>query len=172
MEWTDTLILEPTDRGAAKADHSVAVGMQVTPVQGVSLLHAKVHSHEETEVALKLLRGFRAAGRRVVLCDTSYLADDYHAVQRQLGHALVEVGQAEVLVSCGMHGREVAIGARDEGLELANVVVCGDARSACEVLTHQLIAGDTVLLLGVDNETRARLILSLEKRLSRPAMAA
>ena len=172
MEWTDTLMLEPTDQGAAKSERIVADGVQVTPVQGVSLLHARVHSHEETEAALKLLRGFRAAGRRLVLCDTSYLTDDYHTMQRQLGHALVGVGEAEVLVSCGSCGREVAIGARDEGLELANVIVCGNARSACKVLTHQLVPGDTVLLLGVDNETRARLILSLEKRLSRPAVAA
>ena len=172
MEWTDTLILEPTYRGTARTDRSVAVGLQVTPVQGVSLLHARVDTREETETALKLLRGFRAVGRRVVLCDTSYLADDYHKVQRQLGHALVKVGGAELLVSCGPGGREVAIGARDEGLDLANVVVCGEARSACEVLTNQLRAGDSVLLLGVDNDTRARLIFTLEKRLSRPAMAA
>ena len=52
-----------------------------------------------------------------MLCDTSYLADDYRTVQRQLGHALVELGNAEVLVSCGLGGREVAIGARDEGLD-------------------------------------------------------
>lgn len=172
MEWTDTLFLEPSNRGTTTAERAVIDGVQVTPVQGVSLLHAKVHTHEETETALKLLRGFRAVGRRVVLCDTSYLTDDYHSVQRQLGHALVEIGHAEMLVSCGLCGREVGIGARDEGLELANVLVCNDARSACEVLAHQLIAGDTVLLLGVDNETRARLILFLEKCLSRPAMAA
>jgi len=171
MEWTDTLFLEPSNLGAASTKRAVADDVQVIPVQGVSLLHARVHTHEETEAALKLLRGFRASGRRVVLCDTSYLIEDYHSVQRQLGHALVEIGHAEVVVSSGLCGREVGIGARDEGLELANVVVCGDARSACEVLTHQLIAGDTVLLLGVDNESRARLILSLEKRLSRPAVA-
>jgi hypothetical protein len=172
MEWTDTLILETADRGVSKNDQSVAVSMQVSPVQGVSLLHAEVHSREETEVALKLLRGFRATGRRVVLFDTSYLANDHREFQRQLGHTLVEAGNAEVLVSCGACGREVAIGARDEGLELANVVVCGDARSACEVLTHQLFAGDTVLLLGIDDDTRARFVLSLEKRLSRSAVAA
>jgi hypothetical protein len=172
MEWTDTLILDSVDRGVTKNDQSVAVGMQVSPVQGVSLLHAEVHSREETEVALKLLRGFRATGRRVVLCDTSYLADNHQEFQRQLGHTIVEAGNAEVLVSCGACGREVAIGARDEGLKLSNVVVCGDVRSACEVLTRQLCAGDTVLLLGIDGITRARFILSLEKRLSRLAAAA
>jgi len=171
MEWTDTLILEQADQSLSESVSLPTDGLQVTPVQGVTLLQTKVHSHEDTEAVLKLLRGFRAA-RRVVLCDTSYLADDYHTVQRQLGQACVEVGDAEVLVSCGSWGRELAIGARDAGLDLANVVVCGNARSACEVLTNLLNAGDTVLMLGVDNETRARLILSLEKRLSRPAVAA
>lgn len=172
MEWTDTLFLEPTHDGAEGTKHAVDQGVQVIPVQGVSLLHSTVHSHEETETALKLLRGFRATGRRFVLCDASNMTEHYQTAQRQLGHALVEVGKGDVVVSCGASGREVAIGARDEGLELSNVVVCGEARSACEVLTHRLSAGDSVLLLGVDNETRARLILSLEKRLSRPALAA
>ena len=62
MEWTDTLILEPIDHSTSKTDRAVADGVQVTPVQGVSLLHAKVDTHEETEAALKLLRGFRVAG--------------------------------------------------------------------------------------------------------------
>jgi hypothetical protein len=170
MEWTDTLILEP--RTAAEAKHSVVDGVQITPVQDATLLHAKARTHKETETVLKLLRGFRTAGRRVVLCDTSCLSDDYHTVERQLGHTLVETGHAELLVSCGLCGREVAIGARDEGLELANVVVCGDARSACEVLAYRVQPGDAVLLLGVGDDTRARLVMSLNNRLSRPAVAA
>ena len=172
MDWTDTLFLESRDPSVAVAERTVADGVRVIPVHGVTLLHAQVRTHEQTQIALKLLRGFRATERRVVLCDTSCLVDDYLTVERQLGNSLVELGEAEMLVSCGLCGRDVAIGARDQGLELANVVVCGDARSACEVLTHRLVPGDTVLLLGVDDETRARLVLSLEKRLSRPAVAA
>jgi hypothetical protein len=170
MEWTDMLILEP--RPSGQTDHTVVDGVPVVRVGDVTLLHAKVHTHEETETVLKLLQGFTSAGRRVVLCDTSCLSDDYHTVERQLGRTLVDLGQAELLVSCGLCGREVAIGARDEGLELANVVVCGDTRSACEVLTYRVQPGDTVLLLGVGDDTRARLVLSLNNRLSRAAMAA
>lgn len=164
------LILEP--RTEAEANRSVVDGVNITPVQDVQLLHARVHTHEETETVLKLLRGFSTVGRRVVLCDTSCLSDDYHTVERQLGHTLVEKGHAELLISCGLCGREVAIGARDEGLELANVVVCGDARSASEVLAYRVQPGDSVLLLGVGDETRARLVLSLNNRLSRSAVAA
>lgn len=170
MEWTDTLILEP--RPLDNIDSHVVDGVNVMPVGDITLLHGKAHTHEETESVLKLLRGFRTTGRRVVLCDTSCLCDDYHTVERQLGHTVVDMGHTELLISCGLCGREVAIGARDEGLELANVVVCGDARSACEVLAYRVQPGDTVLLLGVGDDTRARLVLSLKNRLSRPAMAA
>jgi hypothetical protein len=69
-----------------------------------------------------------------------------------------------VLVSCGMAGREVAIGARDSGLDLANVVVCRDSRAACELMAAQLMPGDTVLLLGVDGETSDRLVELLDGR--------
>ena len=172
MDWIDTLLLESRDVQQLTSNGRTAENVSVIPVSGVTLLHAKVSTAEQTAAALEFLRGFRATGRRVVLCDTSCLLEDFHAVERQLGHTLVQAGEMDMLVSCGLCGREVAIGARDEGLELANVVVCSDARSACEVLTHRLIPGDTVMLLGIDAETRARLILSLDKRLSRPAQAA
>ncbi len=171
MEWTDTLMLEPRRPTPDNISRTVAYKVRVIPVEGVSLLHAEVRTHEETEATLELLRGFRAA-RRVVLCDTSFLVDDTHTVERQLGHTLVNSGDAEMLVSCGSCAREVAIGARDAGLDLASVVVCGDAKSACEVLTHRLIPGDTVLLLGLDRWTCDRLTASLAKRLFPSAVAA
>ena len=166
MDWTDTLLFDsPAQRQGGSSTKELDM-IQVFPVQGVTLLQAVVCSELEAMEALSSLQGFRAAGRRVVLCDTSCLSETYHAAERQLGHALVEQGGANLVISCGKAGREVAIGARDEGLELSNVVVCGDARSACEVLTHQLVPGDTVLLLGVEDDTRARITMSLEKRLS------
>lgn len=169
MDWTDTLLFESHSPGCDVAPREC---VQVFPAHGVTLLQAGAGSHELTETALNSLRGFRAVGRRIVLCDTSGMSEDFRAVERQLGHALVETGGANVIVSCGHAGRELAIGARDEGLELASVVVCSDARSACEVLANRLVPGDTVLLMGVDDAVRARLALSLEKRLSRPARAA
>lgn len=170
MDWSDTLLFDSykPDSGVTSVQRLV----KVFPVQGVTLLQAVVGSEQDKTAALDSLRGFRAAGRRVVLCDTSALEDGYRPVQRQLGHSLVEEGFAEVVISCGAAARDVAIGARDEGLPLANVIVCGDERSACEVLTNQMMPGDTVLLLGVEDDIRARLVLSLENRLGRTAAAA
>jgi len=141
--------------------------MEVHAVQGISLIHADVSSHEETAAALKVLRGFRAAGRRVVLCDTSQLTSS-----RQLGGEIVTESNASVFVSCGPVGREVAIGARDAGLELANVVVCQDASSACELLSCRLLPGDTLLLLAVEKRHCGQLIERLNQRISRPLSAA
>jgi len=159
MEWIDTLMLEPTPKHKVTHLRIHREAMEVRVAQGTSLLCANIVSHQETSEALELLRGFRAAGRRMVLCDTSRIS-----AGRQLGQAIVATGGASVLVSCGMAGREVAIGARDSGLDLANVVVCRDSRAACELMACRLMPGDTVLLLGVDDETRDRLVELLDDR--------
>ena len=162
MDWSDTILFEHYKKSTPVLSEEV---VQVFPVQGVTLLQARISKHNDTESANESLRGFRAA-RRVVLCDTAGMSDTVSGVERQLGHALARDGEADLVVSCGRGGRDVAVGARDEGLPLANVVVCNDARSACEVLANQVAHGDTVLLMGVDDQVRARLVLSLEKRLA------
>ena len=170
MDWSDTLLFE--SHAAAQGSAASQDVLQVFPVGGVTLLQAKVNNEKEKNIALQSLRAFRAAGRRVVLCDTSCLAEGFRAVHRQLGHALVDQADAQVVISCGIAAREVAVGARDEGLPLANVVVCGDPKSACDVLKHQMMPGDTVLLLGIEDDIRARLVLSLENRYGPTAAAA
>jgi UDP-N-acetylmuramyl pentapeptide synthase len=159
MEWIDTLMLEPAPKRKVTHLRIYREPMQVRVAQGTTLLCANIVSYQETTEALELLRGFRATGRRLVLCDTSRIS-----AGRQLGQAIVAGGHASVLVSCGMAGREVAIGARDSGLDLANVVVCRDSRAACELMAAQLMPGDTVLLLGVDSETSERLVELLDGR--------
>ena len=162
MDWSDTILFEDYKKANTPAKEDL---VQVFPVQGVTLLQANVDSPEDAEYATDSLRGFRAT-RRVVLCNVTGLQNIFESVERQLGHALAREGQADLLISCGSAGREVAIGARDEGLSLSSVVVCSDDRSACEVLANQIAPGDSVLLLGVDDSVRARLVLSLEKRLA------
>lgn len=159
MEWIDTLMLEPARQSKVTHLRIHREEMEVRVAQGTSLLCANIVTHQETTEALELLRGFRAVGRRVVLCDTSRIS-----AGRQLGHAIVASGAASILVSCGMSGREVAIGARDAGLDLANVVVCRDSLAACELLAGRLLPGDTVLLLGADGETCDRLVQLLDDR--------
>jgi hypothetical protein len=148
MDWTDTLILE-TAPGGPKRESSVATDFtRVIALQGITLLCANTTSRDETASALELLRGFRATGRRVVLCDTTQLV-----VGKQFGCEVVEGGAANLLVSCGISGREVGIGARDAGLDLASVLVCNKPLAGGQALACQLVPGDTVLLLGMDNET-------------------
>jgi hypothetical protein len=159
MEWIDTLMLEPKPQHKITHLRIHRESMQVRAAQGTTLLCADVGTHQETNEALELLRGFRATGRRVVLCDTSRIN-----AGRQLGQAIVTAGSASMLVSCGISGREVAIGARDTGLDLANVVVCRDSRAACELLARQLSPGDTVLMLGADRETCDWLVELLDNR--------
>lgn len=166
MEWTDTLMLEPKRTiSIADAQRAVASARVVT-VQGITLLQIDSMSREELDSSLEILRGFRATGRRIVLCDTSDLV-----VGRQFGAGIVEQGGAELLISCGISGRNVAIGARDSGLSLANVVVCNKAEAACDVLSCRLVPGDTVMLLGIDRKTCDELVATLEQRLS-PRLAA
>jgi len=144
-----------------KVDSIKAVSARVLAVQGVTLVHATGRAPDELAAALAILRGFRATGRRVVLCDTSRLSSG-----RQNGRSLVEKGGAQAVVSCGGHGRDLAIGARDAGLDLGSVVVCRDVKSACEALVRQLGPGDTILLWGVDQEACDRLVNWLEKHFS------
>ncbi len=148
MDWTDTLILDSTSSVLSNDTNTAADFTRVVALQGVTLLCANTTSRAETASALELLRGFRATGRRVVLCDTSQLV-----VGKQFGSEVVERGQANLLVSCGISGREVGIGARDAGLDLASVLVCSKPLAGGQALACQLVPGDTVLLLGMDDET-------------------
>ncbi len=167
MEWTDTLMLEKTPASHVLHLRIPRETMEVKVAQGVSLILADIVTHQETFSALEALRGFRAVGRRVVFCDTTRITSG-----RQLGQSIVADGQATILVSCGMAGREVAIGARDSGLDLSNVIVCRDDRAACELLSCRLVPGDTVLLLGVDRSTCDRLVERLDNRNAYPVAVA
>jgi hypothetical protein len=167
MDWTDTIMLErEIPMNKISAGHS-AVSAKVISTQGVSLLQSGAKTFQETASALEMLSGVRTVGRRVVVCDTSQVA-----FGRQLGSELVALGRAHLLVSCGISGREVAIGARDAGLSLANVVVCGNLAGATEVLGSRVIPGDTVLLLGIDQRGFDNIVIALERYLSTRLAAA
>ena len=178
MEWTDTLMLESNrqkpffdlsyNEEDARVDSIKAVSARVLAVQGVSLMHTTGHTTEELAAALEILRGFRATGQRIVLCDASSLSSG-----RQAGQLMVEQGDARAVISCGSHGRDLAIGARDAGLDLSSVVVCQDVKAACEALVHRLVPGDTVLLWGVEQDACNRLVNWIGKYFSeRPTAVA
>jgi len=138
--------------------------VRVISAPGMSLLYANAKTEDEAVFALELLRGFRAVGRRVVLCDTSQLTTDSQPAGTEFGRTLVHDGSAEILITCGPGGREVAVGARDAGLDLASVVVCRAALETCAVLAGRLTPGDTVLLLGIQQAVCDRLVALLNKR--------
>ncbi len=168
MEWTDTLMLEATSSATLREANSAIDDTRVVALQGVTLLCANTTSRDETAAVLELLRGFRATGRRVVLCDTSRLV-----VGKQFGCEVVERGGANMLVSCGLSGREVGIGARDAGLDLSSVLVCSKPLAGGQVLATQLVPGDTVLLLGIDDATCDEVAELVDHHLSlRSAVAA
>lgn len=167
MEWTDTLMLDSSSIIKPVPEHLKQDFVQVVPLEGITLLTAEIRSREQATAALKLLRGFRATGRRVVLCDTSQMT-----VGKQLGHEIVEHGGADLLVSCGISGREVGIGARDAGLDLASVVVCGKPVAGSHVLLNQLSPGDTVLLLGLDEIANDEILKLLRSRLAQKSVLA
>jgi len=169
MDWIDTLMLESKRDGAATGDRlpagatlvdtTHALSARLIAVEGISLIHVNGTTRDEIASALELLRGFRATGRRIVLCDTASMV-----AGRQLGRELVEGGNASTVVTCGAHGRDLAIGARDAGLDLSSVVVCRDAFAASEVLSCRLAPGDTVLMWGVGAKACELLVAGLEKR--------
>lgn len=167
MEWTDTLMFAPDSSGGSSKQVQPTKSMRVMAMEGLTLLCANVTSRSETTTALEALRDFRATGRRVVLCDTSRLT-----VGRQFGCEVVEKGTANLIVSCGISGREVGIGARDAGLDLSSVVVCSQPLAGGQVLTSHITPGDTVLLLGIDEKTCDALAHMLEYHLSIKSSAA
>lgn len=161
MEWTDTLMLDSEVADSLGTVNTAMDFTRVLPLPGMTILCANTTSRDETAEALELLRGFRTSGRRIVLCDTRQLA-----VGKQFGREVVERGGAAMLISCGISGREVGIGARDAGLNLASVVVCNKLLSAGQVLAHRLSPGDVVLMVGLDDEASDQMAELLNERFS------
>ena len=85
---------------------------------------------------------------------------------------MVRRGAAELLVSCGISGREVGIGARDAGLALSSVVVCHKPQAGGQVVASRLAPGDTVLLLGFDEPSCDEVVGMIESQLTARLSAA
>ena len=138
---------------------------EVINTPGATILHAPHTTAAAADVALKSLRGFKAARRRVVWCNTSDLAR--HGDPHEWGEKLVASGGADMVVVCGGGAREMALAARDCGLPLGRVVVCRDEATARNVLGDSIAAGDAVLALAVDAQSCQRLAERLESKFER-----
>jgi hypothetical protein len=144
-----------------------AAGPTALRVPGATLLVAPQVTAAGAEAALKSLRGFRTAGRRVAWCNLGELARAAGFDLRAWGKRLVDEGGAQLVVMCGDGGRDAAVGARDAGLALGRVVVCRDDATARNVLGDSIAAGDAVLVLGIGLEGAQRLADRLESKFSR-----
>jgi len=132
-----------------------------------SLIHVPVATAAAAETALKTLRGFRTAGRRVVWCNSTEMARESGADFRRWGRKFVEQGGGQLVVSHGAGARDLAIAARDAGLALGRVVVCTDENTARNVLGDSIMDGDAILALGIPAESCYKLAERLESRFER-----
>ena len=146
-------------------------GPAVLRFPGATLLVSPQGSAAAAETALKTLRGFKTAHRRVAWWNATELARTSNADLRSWGRRAVEEGGAEMVVVCGAGGRDLAVGARDAGLALGRVVVCRDEATARNVLGDSVGAGDVVLALGINAESCEPLGERLESRFSRKLAA-
>jgi hypothetical protein len=141
-------------------------------VSGTTLLVAPQATPAAAASALKSLRGFRTAGRRIVWATLNELMRTPGVDLGDWGRLLVDEGGAEMVVVCGAGGRDAAAAARDAGLALGRVVVCRDEATARNVLGDSVVSGDTVLALGIGADSCQRLADRLESKFARRVAAA
>lgn len=139
---------------------------------GTSILHAATCTPTATDAALKSLRGFRTAGRRVAWCNAAELVRPATVELGPLARRLVEGGGIEMLVAVGAGSRELAVAVRDAGLPIGRVVVCRDDAAARNVLCDSINPGDAVLALGTTADNCYKLAERLESRFERAAIGA
>jgi hypothetical protein len=137
---------------------------------GATIFHTPQSTANAADAALKTLRGFKAARRRVVWCNATDLTRNT-SDPGKWGQRLVDQGGADMVVVCGVGAREIAIAARDAGLPLGRVVVCRDDATARNVLGDSMTPGDAVLALAVDAQSCQRLAERLESKFEKTAIA-
>jgi hypothetical protein len=131
------------------------------------MLHAPSCTPAVAEAALKSLRGFRTAGRRIAWCNVTELSQSAGVKWDAWGRRFVELGEAQMLVVTGAGAREIAVAARDAGLPIGRVVVCRDDVTARNVLGDSINPGDAVLALGIAADSCYKLAERLESRYER-----
>lgn len=124
---------------------------------GATILSSPRSTPAAAEAALDSLRKFRCAARRVIWCDATELANSPHVDLHSWGARFVEDGGADAVIVSGHGAREIATAARDAGLPVGRVIVCSDDPTARNLLNDSLIAGDTVLALGISGASCEKL---------------
>lgn len=116
-------------------------------------------SPESTLAALNLLE--EIDGRKVAVLGDMLELGPYE----QEGHEIVGRRAAEVaqlLVTVGVLGRQIARAALEAGMDSEAVIICNDVPEAIEVLQELLVAGDIALVKGSHGLRMDRIVSALE----------
>jgi UDP-N-acetylmuramoyl-tripeptide--D-alanyl-D-alanine ligase len=130
---------------------------------GVTLLDDAYNaSPDSTRAALDVLAGLPGVGGRrlAVLGDMLELGDYAPVAHRDVGAHVP--GRADVLITVGDLGREIARAAREAGVPPASVHECESAAAAVSLLLHLLRPGDTLLVKASHGMHLERVVEALE----------
>jgi UDP-N-acetylmuramoyl-tripeptide--D-alanyl-D-alanine ligase len=117
---------------------------------------------QSMEVALRLLAGSDAAGRRVaVLGDMGELGAAAAEAHRATGRLAAELG-IDLLVAVGGHAEEMAAAAAAAGMDSAGIRTASSSDEAAALLDDLLGKGDLLLLKGSRSMKMERVAKRLE----------
>ena len=124
-----------------------AMRSQVVSHHGVQIINDCYNANPASmKAALQLLGQWTPARERVaVLGDMLELGREAQRMHRDLGRFAAGLKLSRLIV-CGQLGKEIASGARQEGMSQSAIVEVADAASAAELLKHSVRRGDVVLV--------------------------
>ena len=140
------------------------VATNLTRVAGVTLV-----ADSTADAVIEALAERPGAGRRHVWQHAERELDPFAASQAGVRLARAHV---DLLVTSGSAGREIALAARDAGLELSRAIVCGDAGIARSMLVSEVRRGDVIGLIGIGSRDQAALVAGLSAAARRGRVAA
>ncbi|QDS98617.1 hypothetical protein [Adhaeretor mobilis] len=123
---------------------------QATASELTLLVETSGYAPAAIDRSLASLRSAGAQQRRLVWLHAEQTSDT-NCDWKEIGHRFAAEASVDLFLTTGFNAREVALGARDAGLFLSNVVVCTDQATACQVLTERLAPGDAILLHEVSS---------------------
>jgi len=124
-----------------------AMRSQVVTHHGVQIINDCYNANPASmKAALQLLGEWTPARERVaVLGDMLELGREAQQMHRDVGRFAARL-QLSRLIVCGQLGREIAAGARQEGMSQSAIVEVVDAASAADLLKKSVHRGDVVLV--------------------------
>jgi UDP-N-acetylmuramoyl-tripeptide--D-alanyl-D-alanine ligase len=124
-----------------------AMRSQVITHHGVQIINDCYNANPASmQAALQLLGEWNPARERIaVLGDMLELGRDAEHMHRDVGRFAAGLGLSRLVV-CGQLGKEIAAGARQEGMSQTAIVEVADAASAADLLKKFVRRGDVVLV--------------------------